>query len=61
MTKSARDGTAFGPWIKEHPMQRTHFDFDVITGSAPPRPAPKPESRPDAGKIEPRPAGGAGK
>jgi hypothetical protein len=24
-------------------MQRTSFDFDVITGSSTPRPAPKPE------------------
>ncbi|MEA2745376.1 MAG: hypothetical protein QOG25_3747 [Acetobacteraceae bacterium] len=25
-------------------MQRTSFDFDVITGPVPPRPAPKPQS-----------------
>ena len=30
-------------------MQRMRFDFDVITGPAPPRPVQIPESRPDAG------------
>jgi hypothetical protein len=42
-------------------MQRTRFDFDVITGPVPPRPPPKPESKPDAGKMQPRPAPGAAK
>jgi hypothetical protein len=42
-------------------MQRTHFDFDVITGPVPPRPAPKPESKSDAGKTDSRTAEGKGK
>jgi hypothetical protein len=42
-------------------MQRTCFDFDVITGPVPPRPPPKPESRPDPGKTDPRAAEGKGK
>lgn len=36
-------------------MQRTRFDFDVITGPAAPRPAPKPlpKPKPNSGKSEP--------
>lgn len=42
-------------------MQPTRFDFDVITGPVPPRPAPKPTSRPDQDKIEPRSSQETGK
>jgi hypothetical protein len=42
-------------------MQRSSFDFDVITGPSTPRPAPKPEPTPDTRKNEPRPPGEAGK
>jgi hypothetical protein len=34
-------------------MRRTSFDFDVITGLVPPRPAPIPAPKPDASKGEP--------
>jgi hypothetical protein len=34
-------------------MQRTSFDFDVITGPVPSRPAPEPEPKPDVAKSEP--------
>jgi hypothetical protein len=42
-------------------MQRTRFDFDVITGPVPSRPAPEPEPKPDVAKSEPRTEHGAKK
>jgi hypothetical protein len=45
--------TAFGSQTKEHPMQRSSFDFDVVTGPAPTRSAPKPESKPAPGAEKP--------
>jgi hypothetical protein len=34
-------------------MQRSSFDFDVITGPAPTRSVPKPEPKPAAGSDKP--------
>ncbi|MDR3529373.1 MAG: hypothetical protein P4L90_02275 [Rhodopila sp.] len=42
-------------------MQRTSFDFDVISGPAEPRLAPKPTPKPDAAKGEPRQQNESGK
>jgi hypothetical protein len=39
-------------------MQRSSFDFDVITGPAPARPAPKPDAKPPAAPQKPADAGG---
>jgi hypothetical protein len=44
-----------GPQSQEYPVQRTSFDFDVITGPADPRPAPKPAPKP-APTQAPQPA-----
>jgi hypothetical protein len=38
-------------------MQRSSFDFDVITGPSASRLAPRPEPIPDAGKHKPAPGG----
>ena len=38
-------------------MQRTRFDFDVITDTAPPRPVTKPADRPGASPAGPRSVG----
>jgi hypothetical protein len=35
-------------------MQRTCFDFDVISGPALPRPVPKAQSTPDIGRTDPK-------
>jgi hypothetical protein len=51
--KSADDGPAFGSQTKEHPMPRSSFDFDVVTGPAPTRSAPKPEPKPASGVEKP--------
>jgi hypothetical protein len=34
-------------------MQRSSFDFDVVTGPAPTRSAPKPETKPAAAPEKP--------
>ena len=34
-------------------MQRSSFDFDVITGPVPPRPAPKPSPQPNPVQTAP--------
>jgi hypothetical protein len=34
-------------------MSRSSFDFDVITGPAPTRSAPKPEAKPATGQDKP--------
>jgi hypothetical protein len=41
-------------------MQRTSFDFDVITGPSGPRRAPGSEPKPDGGRQKPAPAGSIG-
>jgi hypothetical protein len=51
--KFADDGTSFGHKTKEFPMQRSSFDFDVITGPAPARPAPKPDAKPPSAPQKP--------
>jgi hypothetical protein len=38
-------------------MQRSSFDFDVITGPSASRRAPRPEPKLDVGKQEPTPGG----
>jgi hypothetical protein len=39
-------------------MSRSSFDFDVITGPAPTRSAPKPETKPVTGPDKPPPQPG---
>ncbi len=53
-SKSAEDGSALGFTNQGvPPMSRSSFDFDVITGPAPTRSAPKPEPKPASGPQKP--------